>query len=255
VGPPGINNWNDGLTSNSSPPANLTASQALFGNSQEICPGTDGGIEMAPAISGNFIYAVTQNACGQMSPAPYYYKGGTLPNGYLYTGDPSARQNATVYSIDLSTGKTVWHYNMPNRYQGSSAVVSGGVLYTVDRAGILYEFNQQTGALLKTKNLGGTGASGVSIGEDSSGNMEVFAPAGGGELGGATPGILVAYSLGQITNTTASTSGTSTSSSTGTSLAGLEQPIIIVLGVVVIVLAMYVLLKRRTPTQARATPP
>jgi len=254
VGPPGINNWNDGLTSNSSPPANLTASQALFGNNQEICPGTDGGIEMAPAISGNMIYAVTQNACGQMSAAPYYYKGVTI-NGYLYTGDPSARQNGTVYAIDLSTGKAVWHYNMPNRYQGSSAVVSGGVLYTVDRAGILYEFNQQTGALLKTKSLGGTGASGVSIGEDSGGNMEVFAPAGGGELGGATPGILVAYSLGQITSTTGSTSGTSTSSSTGTSFAGLEQPIIIVLGVVVVVLAMYVLLKRRTPTQARATPP
>ena len=178
------------------PPANLTASQSLFGNNQEICPGTDGGIEMAPAIAGNTIYAVTQNACGQMSPAPYYYKGETI-NGYLYTGDPSAPQNATVYAIDLSTGQTVWHYNMPNRYQGSSAVVSGGVLYTVDRAGILYEFNQQTGALLKTKNLGGTGASGVSIGEDSRGNMEVFAPAGGGELGGATPGILVAYSLGR----------------------------------------------------------
>ena len=64
VGPPESNNWNDGLTSNSTPAANLTASQALFGNSQEICPGTDGGIEMAPAIAGNMLYAVTQNACG-----------------------------------------------------------------------------------------------------------------------------------------------------------------------------------------------
>jgi len=256
VGPAGVNNLNDGLTSNSNPPANLNASQALLGNNQEICPGTDGGIEMAPAIAGNMLYAVTQNACGQMAPAPYYYKGVTI-NGYLYTGDPAARQNATVYALDLSTGKAVWHYNMPNRYQGSSAVVSGGVLYVVDRAGILYEFNQQTGAPLKTKNLGGTGASGVSIGEDSGGNMMVFAPAGGGELGGATPGILVAYSLpgGQTTNTTGSSSGTNTSSSTGPSIAGLEQPIIIVLGVVVVVLAMYVLLKRRTPTQARATPP
>ena len=195
VGPPPVNDWNDGLTSSSTPAANLTASQSLFGNNQEICPGTDGGIEMAPAITGNMIYAVTQNACGEMSAAPYYYKGVTI-NGYLYTGDPSAPQNATVYAIDLSTGKAVWHYNMPNRYQGSSAVVSGGVLYTVDRAGILYEFNQQTGALLKTLSLGGTGASGVSIGEDGQGNMMLFAPAGGGELGGATPGILAAYWLG-----------------------------------------------------------
>ncbi|HEV2390419.1 MAG TPA: hypothetical protein VGS04_06815, partial [Nitrososphaerales archaeon] len=88
--------------------------------------------------------------------------------------------------------------------------------------------------------------------EDSQGNMEVFAPAGGGETGGATPGILVVYSL---PGGTSSSSLTSTGPSNGSSLTGLEQPIIIVLGVVVVVLAMYVLLKRRTPTQARATPP
>jgi alcohol dehydrogenase (cytochrome c) len=248
VGPAGVNNLNDGLTSNSTPPANLNASQAAFGTNQQICPGTDGGIEMAPAISGTIIYAVSQNACALMSPAPYFYKGVTI-NGYLYTGDPAARQNATLYAIDLSTGKTVWHYNMPNRYQGSSAVVSGGVVYVVDRAGILYEFNQQTGALLKTLSLGGTGASGVSIGEDSQGNMMLFAPAGGAELGGATPGILAAYWLvGLPSTTTGSSSGSGPTTTTGTGFAGLEQPIIIVLGVMVVVLAMYVLLKRRTPT-------
>jgi len=245
VGPPGVNNLNDGLTSNSTPPANLNASQALLGTNQQICPGTDGGIEMAPAITGTIIYIVTQNACALMSPAPYYYKGVTI-NGYLYTGDPAARQNATLYAIDLSTGKSVWHYNMPNRYQGSSAVVSGGVVYVVDRAGILYEFNQQTGALLKTLSLGGTGASGVSIGEDSQGNMMLFAPAGGAELGGATPGILAAYWLVGTGTTTGSNSSSTTT--TGTGFAGLEEPIIIVLGVMVVVLAMYVLLKRRTPT-------
>jgi alcohol dehydrogenase (cytochrome c) len=246
VGPPGINNINDGLTSTSNPPANLTASQALFGNNQRICPGTDGGIEMAQGISGNTIYAVTQNACGRMAPAPhaYYYKGAII-DGYLYTGDPTAAQNGTVYAIDLSTGKTDWHYNIPNRYQGSSAVVSGGVLYVVDRAGILYEFNQQTGVLLKSLSLGGTGAAGVAIAEDSQGNMMLFAPAGGGDLPSATAGILAAYWLGQNTSTTGSSTGTSLS----TGFAGLEQPIIIVLGILVVVLAMYVLLKRRAPSE------
>ncbi len=247
VGPPPKNNWNDGLTSSSNPPANLTASQELFGNNQEICPGTDGGIEMAPAISGNTLWAVTQTACGMMSPAPYYYKGTTI-NGYLYTGDPASPQSGTVYSIDLSTGKTNWHYDLPNRYQGSSAVVSGGVLYIVDRAGILYEFNQQTGTLLKSVPLGGTGAAGVSIAEDSQGNMMVFAPSGGGDLPAATAGLLAAYWLGPISTTTGSGSGSNTST-TGTNLTGLEQPIIIVLGVVVVVLAMYVLLRRRTPAK------
>jgi alcohol dehydrogenase (cytochrome c) len=244
VGPKGVNNWNDGLTST----ANLTASQSLFGNDQEICPGTDGGIEMSPAISGNMLYVVTQNACGEMSYAPdaYPYKGEEI-NGYIYTGDPSASQNATVYAINLSTGTPVWHDNLPNRYQGSSTVVSGGVVYGVDRAGILYEWNAQTGALLNSLELGGLGAAGVAIGEDSSGNMMIFVPSGGGDLPSATAGLLTAFWLGGPS----STSGTSTSTSTGTTIAGYEQPIIIVLGVLVVVLAMYVLLKRREPTQPR----
>ncbi len=245
VGPKGFNNWNDGLTTT----ANLNASQALFGTDQEICPGTDGGIEMSPAISGNMLYVVTQNACGEMSYAPnaYPYKGETI-NGYIYTGDPAASQNATVYAIDLSTGTPVWHDNLPNRYQGSSTVVSGGVVYGIDRAGILYEWNAQTGALLDSFELGGLGAAGVAIGEDSAGNMMVFAPSGGGDLPSATAGLLTALWLGPNSQT----SGTSSSTSTGLSVGGLEQPIIIVLGVLVVVLAMYVLLKRREPTQPRA---
>jgi len=245
VGPPGKNNWNDGLTSDSIPPANLNASQALFGVGQEICPGTDGGIEMAPAIDGNMLYAVTQNACGEMTPGPYTYKGETL-SGYLYTGDPSAEQNATLYAINLSTGKAVWHDNLPNRYQGSSAVVSGGVIYVVDRGGILYEFNQQTGKLISSVGLNGVGAAGVAIAEDAQGNMMVFAPAGGGSDPQPTSGVLVAYWLNQPPPA----SGTSTT--TGTNLAGIEQPTIIVVGVVVIVLAMYVLVKRRAPPRPAA---
>ncbi len=244
VGPKGENNWNDDQTTT----ANLTASQSLFGNNQRICPGPDGGVEMAPAISGNILYVATQNACGVMSPGPFNYKGTTI-NGYLYTGDPTAKQNATLYAIDLSTGKPVWHYNMPNRYQGSAAVVSGGVVYAVDRAGYLYEFDQQTGRMLRSLSLGGIGAAGVSIGEDSAGNMMLFAPAGGGDLPSPTAGILVAYWLSSTTGT-----GTGTGTTTSTPLGGLEEPIIIVLGVLVVVLAMYVLLSRRTPRQSAVAP-
>jgi hypothetical protein len=248
VGPPGVNNINDGLTSNSVPPANLTASQALFGTNQEICPGTDGGIEMAPAIAGNILYVVTQNACGQMSPGPYPYKGATI-NGYLYVGDPAASQNATVYAIDASTGQPVWHVNLPERYQGSSLVVSGGVLYAIDRAGILYEFNAQNGHQINSYELGGLGAAGVAVGEDTSGNMMMFAPSGGGDLPNATPGVLTAFWLGPNGQTSGTISGSTT---TGSPLGGLEEPIIIVLGVVVVILAMVVLLRRREPTGARA---
>ncbi len=247
IGPPAQNAWNDGLTTETTPSANLTASQALFGNNKRICPGPDGGIEMSPAIDGNTLYVATQNACGVMTTGQYYYKG-TYINGYVYNGDPSATQNSSLFAIDLSTGHTVWHFDMPNRYQGSSAVVSGGVVYVVDRGGILYELKAQNGALINSLSLGGVGAAGVSIARDISraANMMVFAPAGGGDLPNATPGVVVAYWLG------AQSTGTSTGQGPGST--GLEQPIIIVLAIVVVVLVMYLLLKRRTPTQSPGQP-
>jgi len=230
---------NDGLTTT----ANLTASQALLGNNKRICPGPDGGIEMSPAVDGNILYVATQNACGVMTTGPYPYKGQTLSPGYIYNDDPTASQNSTLYAIDLSTGSVVWHYEMPNRYQGSSAVVSGGVVYAVDRGGILYELNAQNGGMINSFELGGVGAAGVSIARDTHGNMMVFVPSGGGEsAGAATAGVLTAFWLGPLTSST----------TTGVGTGNLEEPIIIALGVIVVILAMYVLIKRREPTRPRA---
>ena len=246
VGAPALNNLNDGNTTT----ANLQASQSSLGNNQRICPGPDGGVEMSPAVVGNTLYVASQNGCGVMTAGPYPYKGQTI-NGYVYTGDSTAKQNGTVYAINLSNGQPIWHYNIPNRYQGSSAVVSGGVLYAIDRAGILYELNAATGALLSSYELGGLGAAGVSIAEDSNGNMMLFAPSGGGDLPNATPGVVTAFWLGQGT-TTSGSGGPSTTTSSNIFGPGLEQPIIIALGVVVVVLAMYILVRRRAPTQPRA---
>lgn len=250
IGPPAVNAWNDGLTTGTTPPANLNASQALFGNTR-ICPGPDGGIEMSPALSGNTLYVVTQNGCGLMAKGPYEYKG-SIVNGYIYGGDPSATQNSTLYAINLSTGQPIWHYNMPNRYQGSSAVVSGGVVYVVDRGGIMYEVSQQTGKLINSLSLGGLGAAGVSLARDTTSvaNMMLFAAAGGGDLPNATPGVVAGYWCGP--NGCSESTSTGTSSGTNPVGGGLEQPIIIVLAILVVVLAMYVLLRRRTPAQPRA---
>jgi hypothetical protein len=179
-----------------------------------------------------------------MTKGPYPYKGATI-NGYIYSGDASASQNSTLFAINLSTGQPIWHFNMPNRYQGSSAVSSGGVVYVVDRGGILYEINAQDGTVINSQSLGGVGAAGVSLGRDLSRNayMMLFAPAGGGDLPNATPGILYAYWLGTIT--------TNTKTDQGIETGVLQEGAIIVLGVLVVVLAMYVLLKRRPATQSR----
>ncbi len=241
IGSPQSNVPND----NAGSQANLTASQQeMVGSS--ICPGTDGGIEMAPALDGNNLFVASQNACGEMSKGPLSYKGQTI-NGYIYQGDPTASQNSTLYSIDLSTGTVNWQFLMQDRYQGSSAVVSGGVVYAVDREGVLYALNEETGNLLRSINLGGLGASGVSIGRDIQGDMMVFVPAGGGDLPSSTPGLVLGLDV------PASTSAPSTS-------PYLQEAPAVILGVVVVALGAYILLsrskqRRMKPTaQATASP-
>ncbi len=149
---------------------------------------------MSPALDGANLFVATQNACGLMVKGPVTYKGQTI-QGYVYEGDPTAPQNSTLYSVNLATKTVNWEFAMPDRYQGSSAVVSGGVVYVVDRQGTLYLLNEQTGQLIRSWQLNGLGASGVSIGEDSRGNMMVFAPAGGGDIPSPTAGVVVGFAL------------------------------------------------------------
>jgi len=229
IGAPQSNVPNDGLTNS----ANMTLSQSAIIGNKRICPGPDGGIERSPAVVDNTLYVATQNACGIMYKGPWTYKGQTLNPGYIYTGDATATESSTLYSINLGTGKSNWTFDMTDRYQGSSAVVSGGVVYIVDRAGYLYELNQQTGNLIHKLGLGGIGAAGVSIGRSTTGEMMLFAPAGGGDLPNPTPGVLIAFGL------PASAGGQSGI------LSLIQQPLTIALGVIVIVLAMYILLKRK----------
>ncbi|MDG6929390.1 MAG: PQQ-binding-like beta-propeller repeat protein, partial [Nitrososphaerota archaeon] len=141
------------------------------------------------------LYVVSQNACGMMQPGPVTYKGQTI-NGFVYTGSPSSAQNSTLYAIDMSTGKTLWQFAMPYRYQAASAVASGGVVYVVDRGGDLYALDAQTGKVLKSVSLGGLGAAGVSMGTTLSGGVELVVPVGGGDLPQATGGIVLAFALG-----------------------------------------------------------
>jgi hypothetical protein len=183
-----------------------------------------------------------------MIKGPVTYKGHTL-QGYVYEGDPTAPQNSTLYSINLATRTVNWEFTMPDRYQGSSAVVSGGVVYVVDRQGTLYLLNEQTGQLIRSWQLNGLAASGVSIGEDSRGNMMVFAPAGGGDIPSPTAGVVVGFGL-------------SGGASGGTSPLSLYEGVAIGFGVAVVVLGFLFLARRgkfwssrtRSPTPVPLSP-
>ena len=225
VGPQSSNSPNDNAGLNS----NLTLSQqAMVGG--RVCPGPDGGVEMSPAIHDGTLFVVTQNACGLMTVGPATYKAQTI-NGYIYNGDPSAAQNSTLYAINLGNGQTVWKFEMPFRYQGSSAVVSGGVVYVIDRSGVLYALDEQSGKVLKSINLGGLGAAGISLAQTLRGQETLFVPAGGGDLPSPTPGVVLAFGL--PTNPTTTGGGLS-----------VEEITSIALGVVVIVMALYIIAKR-----------
>jgi len=224
VGSPSSDNPNDNQVAG----ANLTLSEASMVGGR-ICPGPDGGIEMSPAFDGQNLFVASQNACGLIVRGPVTYKGQTL-QGYVYEGDPTAQQNSTLYSINLATRSVNWKFPMPDRYQGSSAVVSGGVVYVVDRQGTLYLLNENTGQLIRSWQLNGLGASGVSMGEDSNGDMMVFAPAGGGDIPSPTAGVVVGFAL-------------SNGAGGGSSLS-LYEGVAIGIGVAVVVLG-FVFLARR----------
>ena len=242
VGMQGVNDPSDGKTND----ANMTLSQSTFANDR-VCPGPVGGIEMAPAIAGDTLYIVTQNACGLIYAVPYPYKGQTI-TGYVYTGDQTAMQNSTLYSINLSNGQANWHDNLPHRYQAAGAVVSGGVVYIVDRAQYLYFVDAQTGKMLRASlGLGGLGAAGVAIARSTAGDMMLFVPGGGGDQPSPTPGVMVAFSLptGSIPYSTAASSSSGGTSSGGTGTGALQVPVILALGLVVVVLAAYIVLRKR----------
>ena len=185
---------------------------------------------MSPAMHDGTLFVVTQNACGLMTTGPVTYKGQTI-DGYIYTGDPSAPQNSTLYAISLSNGQTNWKFEMPFRYQGSSSVVSGGVVYVTDRSGVLYALDEQSGKVLKSINLGGLGAAGISLGETLRGEEALFVPAGGGDIPSPTPGVVIAFTL--PSNTTGGGGG-----------IGIQEITSIALGVVVVIMALYIIAKR-----------
>ena len=170
-----LNDGND----NAGNDANMTISQKdLVG--KIICPLQ--GVFAPSAFAYNTLYVTAQNNCGTPTP--------TGVDSWRYSAVGPV--NSTLYAIDASNGQIKWTFYMPNQYQGAAVAVSGRVVYAVDRTGILYALDADTGRLIRTLNLGGVGAAGVSIGADDEGKMMIFIASGGAGSTKTTPGIVIA---------------------------------------------------------------
>ena len=73
-------------------------------------------------------------------------------------------------------------------------------MYAIDRSGVFYGLDTNTGKILKEIPFNAMGSSGVAIGSDVYGDMMIVFPIGGGTLTGNKPGILVALSLDDSRN-------------------------------------------------------
>ena len=118
------------------------------------------------------------------------YKG-TL-RGIVSTIDPT---NGSIYAVDLSTSELKWKTHIPDRIQSASLIVSGDVLYSIDRSGVFYAIDIDAGTILNSIPFNSMGSAGPSIGADAFGSMMIVFPMGGGNLTGANPGILVSLSV------------------------------------------------------------
>ncbi|MBI4609706.1 MAG: PQQ-binding-like beta-propeller repeat protein [Candidatus Rokubacteria bacterium] len=192
------------LNDNAGAGADMTAThEALVG--KVVCPGPSGGIAHYPALADGILYVVSQTACGTVIHGSgdilheeLSYKGGKI-EGYRWKVLDEPPHRSTLYAIDLATRTIRWEFEMPHRYQSAAVIVSGGVVYAVDRGGVFYALDAQTGRLLRRILFGGLGLSGASLGANSRGEMMLFVPVGGAEPfrtpTARRPGILAAFGL------------------------------------------------------------
>ena len=161
-----------------------------------FCPSQLGGVFAGMSIANNVAYIPSQNVCGTVITRQLEYKGEVI-DGYVYRLDLNRTTNGSIYAIDLSTTELKWQTNLTDRIQSASLIVSGGVLYSIDRSGVFYAIDIEDGSILTSIPFNAIGSAGPSIGADANGSMMIVFPIGGGTLTGNNPGILVSMSVSE----------------------------------------------------------
>lgn len=154
------------------------------------CPGHGGGINAGLAVAYNNIYVSSMRMEQRAEWQQGRYRGKPMKTIKLTNTD--SPQYSTISAIDAGRGEIRWSFFLPNLYQGAGLVVSGGVLYGVDRKGILYMLDAMSGELLRSDALDGAGSAGVSIAAAKGGDMRLLVPVTGTE---GSPNKLLCFGL------------------------------------------------------------
>jgi len=194
IGPPNFNTINQ----NPENEPDLRASQRRY-LGDIFCPSQLGGVFSGPAFGYNTIFVPSQNTCGTVIEERLQYKGKVI-DGFRYLLVQDSPGNGSITAIDASNGEIKWELSIPNRLQSASLIVSGNVVYAIDRAGVFYAIDSDDGTILRDMPLNALGSAGPAIGADARGNTLLLIAVGGSELTGKKSGVLIALGLPEGTD-------------------------------------------------------
>ena len=153
-------------------------------------PGHLGGINSPLAFAYNTIFAASQRL-DQV--AKYYdaaYNGRKVKGVHLKHEDTP--EYSTLYAIDAARGEVKWACFLETTFQSAAITVGGGLVFAIERGGVLHLLEAETGSQVGEFDLGGYGRAGTSLGSTRSGTVRAYVPISG--KGGA-PNKLVCLGL------------------------------------------------------------
>jgi alcohol dehydrogenase (cytochrome c) len=174
--------------------------QSLFTRANEerlICPNTNGGKNWpAGAYSPltNAIFTPVQNTCAIESVTQDAIPAAGAPTAYMIRFEqqqlpPGVSHVGTIHAVSVETGRTLWKFDNPAGVL-SLMTTGGGLVFGGDVSGNFRAFDQDTGKVLWTTNLG-SAVNGFPVSYRANGRQYVavstgtsLVSAGVGRLGG-----------------------------------------------------------------------
>lgn len=155
-------------------------------------------------------------------------QSGNISGTNLYFGGQQTT-NATLFAVQVGTGKVLWNYTRPIYYRGG-IIVTGGMVISGWPDGHLVFNDEKTGAVLRDINVGIPLLAPFSVGPDSNGIEHLLIQYGGtnhgilgenglhGPLGHGyvTTGAVISYVLGPAPASTSASTQTVTTTSVST---------------------------------------